>query len=107
MIYNAKYNKEEALLRQNGKSLLSDSSESSDNKYEDNNGTGSEDKNCHCKGAGNSACEIVAMLPASLFPIFGDEGRNLRELHVIVKAWVQTKYKEFKRLVRPILIWLI
>ena len=47
------------------------------------------------------------MLFVSLDPIFCDEGKKSWELHGIVKAWVEPKDREVRRLVRPILEWLI
>ena len=50
---------------------------------------------------------IVFMLPAILGPIFCDEVKTSWELHVIVKAWVEPKDMELKRLFCPILEWRI
>ena len=50
---------------------------------------------------------IVCMLPAIICSIFCDEEKTSWDLHGIVKAWVEPKYREVKRLVRPILEWLI
>ena len=47
------------------------------------------------------------MLPSILGPIFCGEEKTSWELHIIVKSWVEPKYKEVKRLVRPILEWLV
>ena len=47
------------------------------------------------------------MLSAIIGSIFFDEERKSWELHIIVKAEVYPKDREVKRLVRPILKWLI
>ena len=47
------------------------------------------------------------MLPSILRPIFYGEEKTSWELHRIVKSWVKPKETEVKRLVRPILEWLI
>ena len=50
---------------------------------------------------------IVVTLPSILGPISCGERKISWELHRIVKAWVEPKDREVKRLVRPILEWLI
>ena len=50
---------------------------------------------------------IVVMIPSIFDPIFCGEKKTLWELHRIVKSWVDPKDKEVKRLVRPILEWMI
>ena len=50
---------------------------------------------------------IVVMIPSIFDPIFCGEKKTLWELHRIVKSWVDPKDKEVKRLVLPILEWLI
>ena len=47
------------------------------------------------------------MLPSILGPILFGEEKTSWELHRIVKSWVEPKDTEVKRLVRPILEWLI
>ena len=47
------------------------------------------------------------MIPSILGPIFCSEGKKSRQLHRIVKSLVETKDKEVKRLVCPIIEWLI
>ena len=50
---------------------------------------------------------IVVMIPSILGPIFCGEEKIPWELHRIVKSWVDPKDREVKRLVGPILEWLI
>ena len=50
---------------------------------------------------------IVVMLPSILGPIFCGEEKMSWDLHIIVKAWVEPKDREVRRLVRPIIEWLI
>ena len=50
---------------------------------------------------------IVFMLPSILGPIFCDEGKTSREFPIIVKSWIEKKYREVKQLFRPIIEWLI
>ena len=47
------------------------------------------------------------MLPSILGPIFCGEGKTSWELHIILKEWVEPKDREVKRIVCPILEWLI
>ena len=47
------------------------------------------------------------MLPSILGPIFCGEEKTSWELHIIVKACVEQKYKEVKQIVSHILEWLI
>ena len=47
------------------------------------------------------------MLPSILGPIICGEGKMSWELHIIVKSWVYPKDKKVKRLVRPILDWMM
>ena len=53
MLYDAKDNKGEYSLGHEGESLLLDSSESSANEHEDDNGTSAEDNNCNGNGDGD------------------------------------------------------
>ena len=65
--------------------------------------------NWHCAGHIKTTTNvpIVVMLPSILGPIFGGEEKTLWELHRIMKSWVELKDREAKRLVCPILEWLI
>ena len=47
------------------------------------------------------------MLPSILGPILCGEEKTSWELHIIMKSWVDPKDKEVKRLVRPILEYLV
>ena len=50
---------------------------------------------------------IVVMLPSIFGPIFCGEENTSWLLHRILKSWVDTKGREVKKIVRPILEWLI
>ena len=50
---------------------------------------------------------IVVMLPSILGPTFCGKEKKSYEFHIIVRAWVEPKDKEVKRIIRPILKWLI
>ena len=50
---------------------------------------------------------IVVMLPSILGPIFCGEEKKSRELHRIVKSWVDPKDKDVKWIVCPSIEWLI
>ena len=53
MLYDAEDYKEESSLGHEGESLLLDLSESSDNNYEDANGTSAKENNCNGNGNGD------------------------------------------------------